>query len=79
MHDLNVAEAASLLGVSQDTLAVWEDCYGFPTSQRSLGECRRFAYSEVAALHEALGHSMSVSAAVLRAREEPAGEVSSAS
>lgn len=67
LRTLSLGNAATLLGVSPDTLLAWEARYGFPTS--STPE-RRYNQTEVLALRECLEDGLSISSAALRAREQ---------
>lgn len=66
LRTLSPDDAATLLGVTPHTLLDWEARYGFPTSGRSDPSYNR---SEVLALRESLADGLSISAAVIRARE----------
>jgi DNA-binding transcriptional MerR regulator len=66
---LKTTEAATLLGVSPNTLRAWEQRHGFPKPLRSPGRHRLFTYSDVAALRDALHDGRSVSAAMARVQE----------
>jgi MerR family transcriptional regulator, light-induced transcriptional regulator len=69
MRYLKTTEAATLLDVAPNTLRVWERRFGFPTPRRSPGGHRFYMHGEVAALRDALRGGLSISAAVLRARD----------
>jgi hypothetical protein len=66
LRTLDLEDAASLLGVSPETLLRWEERFGFPSSCPS--ECR-YSQSEVLALLASLDDGASISAAVAQARE----------
>jgi DNA-binding transcriptional MerR regulator len=66
---LKTTEAATLLGVSPNTLRAWDLRHGFPRPLRSPGGHRLFTYSDIAALRDALQDGASVSAAVAHALE----------
>lgn len=63
-------EAASLLGVSLDTLASWTWQFGYPRRSRSPEGATVYAYEELVALREALTSEFSVVSAVRRAQRE---------
>jgi len=67
LRTLSLGNAATLLGVSPETLLIWESRYGFPTSSTSE---RRYNQTEVLALRECLEDGLSISSAVVRAREQ---------
>ena len=67
---LRTAEVTSLLGVSSNMLRAWERRYAFPRPRHFPDEGLLFADVEIAALQDALRDSMSVSAAVARARRQ---------
>ena len=60
---------ATLLNVTANTLRAWESRFDFPTPQRSPGNHRSYLHCEVAALRQALCDGLSISSAVVRARE----------
>ncbi len=64
---LDLDDAASLLGVSPETLLAWEMRYGFPTASPVE---QRYSPSEVIALRGSLEDGLSIASAVLRAREK---------
>src|SRR5947209_809342 len=69
--------AATLLGVSANTLRSWERRYGFPGPQRSAGGHRHYDDLEIEALRQALGETQNVSSAVALARRRGTGPSSS--
>jgi MerR family transcriptional regulator, light-induced transcriptional regulator len=77
MRYLKTTEAAALLEVGPSTLRAWERRFEFPKPQRSLGGHRYYMHGEVAALQEALGEGLSISAAVVRARAGLAADADS--
>ena len=60
-------DAASLLGVSPETLLAWEMRYGFHTASPVE---QRYSPSEVLALRASLEDGLSIASAVVRAREK---------
>jgi MerR HTH family regulatory protein/Protein of unknown function (DUF1059) len=68
MRDLPIDEAAAVLGVSPETLRVWEQRYGYPHSAPDAAGERRYAFGEVIALRDSLQAGLSVIAAIDRAR-----------
>lgn len=58
-------------------MRAWERRFEFPKPQRSLGGHRYYMHGEVAALQEALGEGLSISAAVVRARAGLAADADS--
>ena len=69
MRYLKTSEAATLLNVTANTLRAWESRFDFPKPQRSPGNHRSYLHCEVAALRLALCDGVSISSAVVRARE----------
>ncbi len=70
---LSIGELAERTGVPQATLRSWESRYGFPTPARLPGGHRRYAESDVEAVHEVLRHRRSglgLEAAVRRIASE---------
>jgi len=67
LRTLDLEDAASLLGISPETLLIWENRFGFPSS--SSGE-PRYSQTEVLALLESLDHGASIPSAVTQAREQ---------
>ena len=65
--------AATMLGVSTNTLRSWERRYGFPKPQRSTGGHRSYALPEIEALKQALAETQNVSSAVALAEERGSG------
>ena len=66
LRTLDLEDAASLLGVSPETLLHWEERFGFPSSCPSE---LRYSQSEVLALLASLDDGASIPAAVAQARE----------
>jgi MerR family transcriptional regulator, light-induced transcriptional regulator len=64
IRTLRTSEAAALLSVSPTTLREWERTFGYPRPARSPGQHRRYAYSELISLREALDEGLSISSAV---------------
>jgi hypothetical protein len=67
LRNLSLGQAASLLGVSPHTLLEWEARYGFPTSSSSEP---LYSQSEVLVLRDRLEDGLSITAAVVHAREQ---------
>lgn len=67
LRGLGLDHAATLLGISPHTLLVWQVRYGFPTS--SPAELS-YNQSEVLALRDSLAEGLSISSAVIRARQQ---------
>ena len=65
LRTLSVDDAATLLGVSPQTLQVWEGRYGFPTSSPSEA---LYNQTEVLALRDSLEDGVSITSAVIHAR-----------
>lgn len=73
---IRTTAAASILGVSTNTLRSWERRYGFPRPHRSSGGHRRYAIDEIQALRQTLSETHNVSSAVALARRRGAGPAS---
>jgi hypothetical protein len=67
LRTLDVCDAASLLGVTPETLLAWEARYGFPTASPLE---QRYSPTEVLALRDSLEDGLSIASAVTRAREK---------
>ncbi len=65
--------AATMLGVSANTLRSWERRYGFPQPRRSAGGHRHYELVEIEALRQSLAETHNVSSAVALARERGIG------
>src|SRR5215472_7133525 len=70
--------AATMLGVSANTLRSWERRYGFPRPHRSAGGHRHYELYEIEALRQTLAETQNVSSAVALAQERGAGPSSHA-
>ncbi len=70
--------AATMLGVSTNTLRSWERRYGFPQPRRSDGGHRRYVLEEIEALRQSLAETHNVSSAIALAQERGTGPSSSA-
>ena len=70
---LTADQAAALLGVSPDTLAMWIVRFGYPTPKASPESGPFYAYDELVALRDALSSEMSVVTAVRRAQRAAGG------
>ncbi|HZU60483.1 MAG TPA: MerR family DNA-binding transcriptional regulator [Solirubrobacteraceae bacterium] len=73
---IRTAAAASILGVSANTLRSWERRYGFPVPRRSSGGHRRYALQEIQALRQTLAETQDISSAIALARQRGAGAAS---
>lgn len=67
LRDLDLDDAASLLGIGSETLLAWEARYGFPTASPLE---QRYSASEVRALRDSLEDGLSIASAVTRARDK---------
>jgi DNA-binding transcriptional MerR regulator len=67
MQGIRTNAAASMLGVSPNTLRSWERRYGWPKPHRSPGNHRQFAVSQIEALRQTLTETHNVSSAILLA------------
>lgn len=65
--------AASMLGVSPNTLRSWERRFGFPKPRRTPGGHRQYDLNEVEALRAALEDAHNISSAISMARERGEG------
>ena len=73
---IRTTAAASILGVSTNTLRSWERRYGFPSPRRSSGGHRQYAIDEIQALRQTLGETHNVSSAIALARRRGVGPAS---
>lgn len=73
MGGIRTNAAATMLGVSPNTLRSWERRYAFPRPLRSPGGHRLFELAEVEALRSALEETRNVSSAIALARERGSG------
>jgi DNA-binding transcriptional MerR regulator len=64
--------AATMLGVTPNTLRTWEHRFGYPTPQRTEGGHRQFELAEIEALRQALRETHNISSAISIARERGA-------
>jgi DNA-binding transcriptional MerR regulator len=69
--------AASMLGVSTNTLRGWERRYGFPHPQRSEGGHRLYELEEIEALRQTLAETHNISSAIALVQERGAGPATS--
>ncbi len=76
MTTVRTNAAASMLGVSPNTLRSWERRFGYPTPRRTAGGHRQFDVRELEALREAFEQTHNVSSAVRLARERGPGPAS---
>jgi DNA-binding transcriptional MerR regulator len=65
--------AASMLGVSSNTLRSWERRYGFPHPRRSEGGHRQYELQEIEALRQTLAETHNISSAIALVQERGAG------
>jgi DNA-binding transcriptional MerR regulator len=65
---LTAREAATLLGVTQETLRVWEARFGYPEPVAFPSGRPGYAYADVVALRNALDRQLSISTAIGAAR-----------
>jgi hypothetical protein len=70
--------AASMLGVSPNTLRSWERRFGYPEPTRTAGGHRQFDLAEIEALRAAFEETQNISSAISVARERGAGPASPA-
>jgi DNA-binding transcriptional MerR regulator len=70
---IRTTAAASILGVSTNTLRSWERRYGFPSPRRSSGGHRRYAIEEIQALRQTLSETQNVSSAIALVQRRGAG------
>jgi DNA-binding transcriptional MerR regulator len=68
--------AATMLGVSANTVRSWERRYGFPHPQRSAGGHRQYELDDIEALKQALAETHNVSSAVTLAQRRGLGPAS---
>lgn len=74
---IRINGAASMLGVSTNTLRGWERRYGYPNPQRSSGGHRHYSLEEVEALRQALAETHNVSSAIALAQQRGSAPSSS--
>ncbi|MFL5844316.1 MAG: MerR family transcriptional regulator [Solirubrobacteraceae bacterium] len=67
---LKTSEAAEILSVTPNTLRVWERKFGFPQSERSSSNRRRYPHAQIEALRQALGQGLAISTAVDVAQDD---------
>lgn len=73
---IRTTAAASILGISTNTLRSWERRYGFPQPRRSSGGHRRYALDEIQALRQTLAETQNASSAIELARSRGVGPAS---
>jgi hypothetical protein len=78
MGAIRTTAAASMLGVSPNTLRSWERRFGYPAPSRSSGGHRQYELAEIEALREAFADVPNVSSAISVARERGEGPSSAA-
>jgi hypothetical protein len=70
---IRTTAAASMLGVSTNTLRSWERRYGYPSPRRSSGGHRQYSLEEIQALRQTLAETHDISSAIALARRRGAG------
>src|SRR5437764_13764191 len=70
---LTPREAALLLGVTQATLRVWEERFGYPAPATFPSGSPGYAYGDVVALRNALDRQLSIVTAIGAARRSAPG------
>jgi DNA-binding transcriptional MerR regulator len=78
MSVLRTHAAATLLGISPNTLRSWERRFGYPTPRRTPGGHRQFELAEVEALRQAFEETHNISSAISIARARGSGPSSPA-
>jgi DNA-binding transcriptional MerR regulator len=78
MTAIRTNAAASILGVSPNTLRSWERRFGYPQPRRTQGGHRQYDLAEVEALREAFAETHNISSAISLARERGEGPSSAA-
>ena len=73
MSVIRTNAAATLLGVSPNTLRSWESRFGYPTPRRTEGGHRQFDLAEIEALRQAFAETRDISSAISVARERGEG------
>ncbi|HWF73361.1 MAG TPA: MerR family DNA-binding transcriptional regulator [Solirubrobacteraceae bacterium] len=73
MTGIRTNAAATMLGVSPNTLRSWERRYGFPKPHRSAGNHRQFSLAQIEALKHTLAETHNVSSAISLARSRGEG------
>ncbi|HST56565.1 MAG TPA: MerR family transcriptional regulator [Solirubrobacteraceae bacterium] len=73
MSAIRTNAAASMLGVSPNTLRSWERRFGYPMPQRTEGGHRQFELAEIEALRQAFEETHNISSAISIARERGEG------
>jgi DNA-binding transcriptional MerR regulator len=76
MGAIRTNAAATMLGVSPNTLRSWERRFGFPEPRRTAGGHRQFDLTEIEALRSAFEETHNISSAVALARERGTGPAS---
>jgi MerR HTH family regulatory protein len=65
---LSTVDAARLLDVAPNTLRIWEQRYGFPSTHTSRGGRRQFNVDEIGVLREALDSRREIASAIAQVR-----------
>jgi DNA-binding transcriptional MerR regulator len=73
MGAIRTNAAASMLGVSPNTLRSWEQRFGYPRPQRTEGGHRQFELAEIETLRQAFEETHNISSAISIARERGEG------
>ncbi|HEY6397691.1 MAG TPA: MerR family DNA-binding transcriptional regulator [Solirubrobacteraceae bacterium] len=78
MSGIRTSAAATMLGVSPNTLRSWERRYGYPSPRRSPGGHRQYELAEIETLRTTLDQTRNVSSAIALARQRGDGPPSAA-
>ena len=73
MSAIRTNAAASMLGVSPNTLRSWEQRFGYPRPRRTEGGHRQFELAEIETLRQAFAETHNISSAISIARERGEG------
>jgi MerR family transcriptional regulator, light-induced transcriptional regulator len=73
MSVIRTTAAATLLGVSPNTLRSWETRFGYPTPSRTEGGHRQFVLAEIESLRQAYAETHDIASAISIARERGEG------
>jgi MerR family transcriptional regulator, light-induced transcriptional regulator len=73
MASIRTNAAATMLGVSPNTLRSWERRFGFPEPRRTPGGHRQFELNEIEALRAAFEETHNISSAIAVARDRGTG------
>jgi DNA-binding transcriptional MerR regulator len=78
MSGIRTSAAATMLGVSPNTLRSWERRYGYPSPRRSPGGHRQYELAEIETVRTTLDQTRNVSSAIALARQRGDGPPSAA-